>query len=274
MVEKEMILDEEKNINIEMIPIDKLEANRWNPNRMSDFDFHALAIDITKGFHQPILVVPKGNGFYRIIDGYHRYEAAKMMDLEEIPCIVVKSGDLVESEDAQKFKTVRMNKLRGKLDKRKFKALVEDLASRYPIDYVAENFALEDDQPLRDMIATARRELPTLELKKEFDKRKNEIQSIEDLASLLTRLYTRYGKTLDYGYMVLEHGGQKHLWVRLKELSMFEFCKEKAKLASDKGVSFSSVILKALEQVDDAFIRNFYDSLEKVETEEEDGEYR
>lgn len=74
-------------INITMIPIDLLEPNTWNPNRMSSECFEQLTYELKRMRKppKPIVVRPDGDT-YLIIDGEHSYRAAKAIGLTALPC--------------------------------------------------------------------------------------------------------------------------------------------------------------------------------------------
>lgn len=265
-----MLLDSEKEIELEMISLDKIRPNAWNPNEMGMFELNKLAEDMADiGFLQPILVVPAEDGTYRIIDGEHRYEVAKLCDYTEIPAIVVKKDAIVSDEDRQKFQTVRMNRLRGKLNRRKLDALIEDLLQRHSATEVAEGLVFEDDSYIQELVAKARESLPTEELKKEFDKVKDDVRTIDDLTVLLNRLYLKYGETLDYGYMVFDFGGKDHLWVRLGTKADFLLIKDKADMVREAGYSFPSAVVALFKTLDSAFLEKRSAELETVYDDDE-----
>ena len=74
---------------VSMIPITELDRNPDQPRR--DFDeasLQALADSIRQaGVLQPLLVVEVG-GRYRIVAGERRFRAARIAELEAVPCIV------------------------------------------------------------------------------------------------------------------------------------------------------------------------------------------
>ena len=91
-----------EDIEVLQIPVDQITPNDWNPNELSDVMFNRLVEDMrTIGFLQPLLVVPQEDGKYRIIDGEHRFECARLLDMEEIPCVLVE-GELASDEVRQK----------------------------------------------------------------------------------------------------------------------------------------------------------------------------
>jgi len=242
--------DEEKGPDYRMIPIADLEPNEWNPNVIDDETFNMLADDVASdlGNLQPILVVKKPDGGYRIVDGEHRYEAERLAGRIKIPCIVV-PDEFSEDEDWQKFKTVRMNKLRGKTDKKRMLELLKDLTKRHAIDEIAENMGYVDPTELEVMIEKARASLKSPELRKEFDAAREEIKTVDDLSLILNKLFTKYGDKLDYHFMVLDFGGRRHIWVRFPDMLVYRKVLEKATLCADKGYTFNSVLLFLIDHL-------------------------
>lgn len=243
---QKIVIDEMRKVEMRMIPIDRIDPNAWNPNELDDTLFDSLVRDIDEdGFLQTITVVPYrtdgGELRYRIVDGEHRYEAMKLQDSMEVPCIVSR-GKMARDEDKQRFKTVRMNKIRGKLNQKKLISLVEDLASRHPLDTIAEQFIVDDPAELADLIGKVRSELPNEEMKQALDKAKSDIKTVDDLSSLLNRLFSTYGDTLDYNYMVIEFGGKNHLWVRLATAAEFGKIKKLADMCRAEGISFDRAL--------------------------------
>ena len=73
----------------EVIPIDLIDNNAWNPNSMDSKDFVRLCEEIREvGFLVPIQVVPTDGGRYRILGGEHRVAAGKEIGMDGIPCVV------------------------------------------------------------------------------------------------------------------------------------------------------------------------------------------
>jgi len=67
------------------IPVNELQPNEYNPNRQSDHDFELLCRSITEdGFTQPILAQSSTK---IIIDGEHRWRAAKAIGMTTIPVV-------------------------------------------------------------------------------------------------------------------------------------------------------------------------------------------
>jgi hypothetical protein len=262
-----------EDVTVVMIPADSIKQNSWNPNDLDDRTFNRLTDDIQRiGFLQPILVTPQEGGIFRIVDGEHRFECAKLLDMEMIPCVVL-DGDFAKDETAQKFQTMRMNLLRGTVDKRKLQALVQDLATNMPIEEVAEGMAFDDVDALRALIDDARRDLPP-EMRKEFDKAKEEIKTVEDLSLVLNRLFTKYGSTLPYNYMIMDFGGKEHIWVRLKDKKAYKQVKSAAEVCREKGVTFSSAMMALVNDLTPTYVEKHRYELEEVKDDEQHSEDR
>jgi hypothetical protein len=97
------------------IPVDRIEANPWNPNKQSDFMFAKEQNSIREfGFIDPCTVRehPTRAGWYEMVDGEHRWKAAVLEGYTEIPCINL--GKL--SDTRAKALTDILNNLKGEQD--------------------------------------------------------------------------------------------------------------------------------------------------------------
>ena len=112
-------------IEIVYLSVHVLMTNTWNPNRMTDEMLRKEIESIKEfGFVDPITVRSLA-GRYQIIDGEHRWKAAKIVGLTEIPCIVLDVTD-----DVAEQLTIVLNDLRGKPNEERLAALVRDLSTR------------------------------------------------------------------------------------------------------------------------------------------------
>jgi len=108
----------------ELIDRTKLIVDETNPNEMNDNDFDALKEVISKyGFIIPIIT----NKEYKIADGYHRWKAARDLDIKEVPVIALD----VDEVDRRILRQV-LNKLKGThredFDMKEFKFLDDNNA--------------------------------------------------------------------------------------------------------------------------------------------------
>ncbi len=264
--------EDEKVASIDMDPadnvdIDEIRPNAWNPNELDPDMFNSLVENISDiGFVQPIIVAPlvdDVDGYkYRIIDGEHRFEAAKLLGMDQIPAYLRDIDD-----DDQKFQTVKMNRLRGAFNQKKFSVLVRDLMERHSFEEVAESMAFTDPTELEMMIDNARDSLPTKEMQDAFDQAKDEIKTVDDLSLILNRLFTRFGDTLPYNFMVLDFGGKEHLWVRMQP-HMYRHILAKARDCMEEEITFDSVVMSLLMATDlKQYITEFPEDLVKAESE-------
>ena len=200
------------------IDIDDLVANENNPNSMSDAEFNLLHDNLEKtGLTDPILVRDIGGGKYRIVGGHHRVEAAKLHDFKKVPCTIITDPDF--DDDQEKFQVVRMNMIRGKMTPEKFIKLYESLSSKYTEEILKDAFGFAEDAEFKKMIRQITKDLPP-ELQADFKKASKELKTINDLTSVLNGLFTKYGSTLDYGYMMLDYGGKDSVWVRINSTTL------------------------------------------------------
>jgi ParB-like chromosome segregation protein Spo0J len=97
--------------SLQWVDRDKLQANSWNPNKVSKENLELLTRSIeVNGWTMPIAVRPD----FTIIDGFHRWMVAGQEPLctkleGKVPIVIVKHDD--EAEDM--YGTVTHNRARG-----------------------------------------------------------------------------------------------------------------------------------------------------------------
>ena len=102
--------------NVRAIPVEKLRANEYNPNKVAPPEMELLYRSIKEdGYTMPIVVYHrKEDDVYEIVDGFHRYSIIlKYKDIYErenglLPCSVIEKpiGERMAS-------TIRHNRARG-----------------------------------------------------------------------------------------------------------------------------------------------------------------
>ena len=98
-------------MDVKMIPLSKIQANDYNPNRVANPEMKLLKLSIEEdGYTQPIVVYyDKDIDKYIVVDGFHRYRCAKeYFNLDEVPCTVI-DKDI----DDRIASTIRHNRARG-----------------------------------------------------------------------------------------------------------------------------------------------------------------
>lgn len=111
--------------SLQWVDHDKLKANSYNPNKVSEENLKLLVQSIeTNGWTLPIVIRPD----YTIIDGFHRWTVAGREPLRtklggKVPVVVVAHGD--EAEDM--YGTITHNRARGTHLLEPMKAIVKKL---------------------------------------------------------------------------------------------------------------------------------------------------
>ena len=141
-----MSIDKMPISNIQWVPVNKLQANDYNPNVVFTKELELLKLSILKnGWIQPILVTQD----YVIIDGFHRSHLAKTdigvfkMTKGKVPCVVM---DLTEPE--RMLLTVRINRAKGSHVALKMASLVKTLVRDYcvPVSQICEEIGATKDE--------------------------------------------------------------------------------------------------------------------------------
>lgn len=136
-----------KTQEAKVVPISTLQANSYNPNRMPDSEMDLLKQCIRKyGFLFPILTTwDEELQKYRIIDGYHRYEALLRMGVEEVAIIDLR----LPYHDAVQL-TVLMNRIKGLHQVELMSDLIMKLEELGLTDYeISDNLGMENEELLR-----------------------------------------------------------------------------------------------------------------------------
>jgi hypothetical protein len=230
---------------VRMIPIDMLVEAEWNPQKMDDKQFNALVENLRDvGIIDPLQVSPMSDGRYKVIGGNHRLQALRVLEYDHVQCLICDDFD----EDMQKFQSVRLNVIHGKLDAERFLRLHEEMVKKYGQDAV-NMFMITDEKVLKGMIKDIKAGLPP-EMAKKVDEAKKEIRSVDDIGSVLNEIFSKYGSTLERGFLVFSFGNKEHHYVemdkqllkRIKYLEELAIAREEPlsaifnRVMSEKGV--------------------------------------
>jgi ParB-like chromosome segregation protein Spo0J len=137
----------QKVMEVFIVPLDMCFANSYNPNKMMSKENQMLCDCIRKyGFLFPLITTfDEDKKKYRIIDGYHRYEALKKIGATEVTILDMK----LPYHDAVQL-TVLMNKIKGMHQVELMSDLVvklEDLGLQD--NEICENLGMEMEEYLR-----------------------------------------------------------------------------------------------------------------------------
>lgn len=224
------------------IEMEKLVESEDNPNTQDELTFNRLVESMRKdGFDENLIVVPMADGKYKIVSGHHRFRAAKILGYLKVPCVIREDFD----EDKRKFELVKRNLLRGKVDITKLADLYKGLNKKYSDDALSELMAL-DESTFKRIVSKIRESLPK-EMRKDFDKSKDEIKTIKDLSLVLNKLFTMYGDTLDSNFMVFDFDGKNHLWIRC-DSALWKQANEIADFAKENGNDINNIIADLFDE--------------------------
>lgn len=139
--------------NVQAIPLEKIKANDYNPNRVAPPEMKLLETSIWEdGFTQPIVCYhDKEKDEYIIVDGFHRYTTMMISDRirarenGKIPVVVIDKdlGERIAS-------TIRHNRARGSHNVDLMSNIVKELLELEKSDaWIARNIGMSADEILR-----------------------------------------------------------------------------------------------------------------------------
>lgn len=165
----------EKNFNtlealrVFYIPHGMISPNQYNPNRQSEFEFELLLKSMSEdGFTQPIVTRPlftdvqacealglpaesshkdidwlaaayKLNSGFMVVDGEHRWKAARELGYADVPCVVTYMTDA-----QMRIATLRHNRARGTEDIALTAEVLRDLEKLGALDHAADSLQMDD----------------------------------------------------------------------------------------------------------------------------------
>ena len=137
---------------VRAVPVDQIDANAYNPNKMSIPEDKLLYESIKDdGYTMPIVCYQKPDGRYEIVDGYHRYTTMlKHKDIYDreggkLPVTVIDKP--IEDRIAS---TIRHNRARGTHDVDLMVNIVKELKDSGMSDqWIMKNIGMSADELLR-----------------------------------------------------------------------------------------------------------------------------
>lgn len=225
------------------LPPHLLLKNEENPNKMSAREFDLLIDNLERtGLTDPVLVRPisydkaqavadahdtpkdqaqaciDGGVKFRIVGGHHRYDGAVFLGFDRVPVTVIMDPEF--DEEQEKFQLVRMNMIRGKMDPQAFFNLYNKMASKYSDEVLQDSFGFAEEAEFKRLIEQTAKALPDPKLQAKFKEAAEDIKTIDGLSKLLNYMFTKYGDTLKHGYMIVDYGGQRSMWIRVEKATM------------------------------------------------------
>lgn len=253
----------DKLLRFAKLPLGLLMKNEANPNKMKPREFDLLCDNFNRtGWTDPALARPldydvlaaiaakhegdekaiiaameKAGVKLRIVGGHHRYDAATFLGFESGPVTVIMDPDFDDEQET--FQIVRMNAIHGRLDPQAFLKMYEGLAEKYSDEVLQDAFGFAEEAEFKRLITQMAKSLPDKAAQDKFKEAAKEIKTIDGLSKLLNEMFTKYGDTLPYGYMVFDHGGQRSMWLRIEGKTMkaldiiADICIEKRRTVDD-----------------------------------------
>ena len=137
--------------NVVPIPIELIRANSYNPNAVAPPEMKLLELSIWEdGYTMPIVCYIR-NGFFEIVDGYHRYttmlNSARIREREQglIPVVVID-----KDESNRMASTIRHNRARGSHSIELMSNIVAELTKVGMSDaWIIRHIGMDKDELLR-----------------------------------------------------------------------------------------------------------------------------
>ncbi|MEX2430290.1 MAG: ParB N-terminal domain-containing protein, partial [Dehalococcoidia bacterium] len=141
---------------VEYLPIGDVRENPYNPNRQDDHEFTLLQKSMEEdGFTQPVIITPVTEehladpkfhaaadfrvGALVIVDGAHRWRAARLLGYQEIPVVRVDMGIA-----QMRIATLRHNRARGSEDLQLSVDVLRDLQTLGALEWAQDSLGLDD----------------------------------------------------------------------------------------------------------------------------------
>jgi ParB-like chromosome segregation protein Spo0J len=120
-----------RELSVREIPTGNLDANPWNPNRLSPAMRHKLKVYIKReGLVEPLVVRPKADGRFEILGGYHRWLIAQELGYTTVPCSVVEQLD----DRRAKILSINLNEMKGESVPALLARVIHDLELELSLD--------------------------------------------------------------------------------------------------------------------------------------------
>ncbi|MCE2227816.1 IbrB-like domain-containing protein [Streptococcus thermophilus] len=139
--------------NIKRVPIDKIQANSYNPNHVASPEMKLLYQSIKEdGYTMPIVCYYlEDEDKYEIVDGFHRYTIMKEhKDIYEREGGVLPVSVIDKPISDRMASTIRHNRARGSHDIGLMTNIISDLVDSGMSDaWIMKNIGMDADELLR-----------------------------------------------------------------------------------------------------------------------------
>ena len=250
-------------LRLKTCPLGLLQKSKSNPNKMKAREFDLLIDNMNlTGWTDPVLARPldlaalgqarqQAHGdeealvglmlelglTLRIVGGHHRYDAAVYLGFDAGPVTVIMDPGF--DDDAERFQMVRMNTIRGRMDPQAFFDLYQQVSDKYSDAVLQDAFGFAEEAEFKRLVEQTAASIADPVMKDKFKEAAREIKTIDGLSRLLNELFSRYGDTLPYAFMVFDYGGQRSVWLQVSEKTIKAFdvvgelCREHSRTVDD-----------------------------------------
>lgn len=139
--------------NITAVPIDKIQANNYNPNAVAPPEMKLLYESIKNdGYTMPIVCYyDEEQDIYIIVDGFHRYRIMlEHSDIYEREGGMLPVSVIDKTIDQRMASTIRHNRARGTHDVELMSSIVKDLHELGRSDaWISKHLGMDRDEILR-----------------------------------------------------------------------------------------------------------------------------
>lgn len=126
-----------KRFQVQWVDVKSIKPNKYNPNRQAEHEYKMLLRSMREdGFTTPIIVQAKTK---EIVDGEHRWRAARELGYEKIPVVFV---DMTMEQ--MRISTLRHNRARGQEDVELTAELLRELEELGALKYAQASLGLDD----------------------------------------------------------------------------------------------------------------------------------
>ena len=135
-------------LDVKLVPISKVIANDYNPNKVATKEFELLCLSIEEdGMTQPVVTFyDEIKDLYVVVDGFHRYKALKEYFKSDMIAVVTIQKDI----NQRMASTIRHNRARGKHEVELQSELVRSLIENGESDSnVCNSLGLTSEEFLR-----------------------------------------------------------------------------------------------------------------------------
>lgn len=241
-------MDGLRNVEHKKVSVDELKPDEANVNEQGDDEFAALVQNIKEfGFLDPV-VCWKKDGKLQIINGEHRWRAAKYLGYSDVPVAIVD----IDEEDMARIFSIRFNYGRGKLNPFKFTKVVNELRRKYKPEVLRTMMGISNEKAWKQLYKDVRNQLPPA-IRRELDKTKHEITDVDDLARVIKNAIAKYGHNLQNSFIFFEYSGRTHVTIKLNERGWANLQRVTA-VCEEHNVDINDYVNILLENDDKAFV--------------------